>query len=237
MRHDRIVNDRTVGRVIRLLRRRSRERQQDLADRVGVSQGAVSAAEAGRLGRMTVDAIRRMLAAYDADVYLSVRWRHGVVERLLDETHAELVGLVADRLTRWGWETVPEVSYSIYGERGSIDLVAWHAATRTLLILEIKTDLVSLEATLRKLDEKVRLGPTIAVERFGWRPQRAARLLVLPAEPTARRHVAHHAAVLDRALPTRGTDVRGWLRQPGSRPLAAGIWFVAKTQARTDAAA
>jgi hypothetical protein len=38
-----------------------------------------------------------------------------------------------------GWEAVPEVTYSIFGERGSIDL-AWHPASRTLLVIELKSE-------------------------------------------------------------------------------------------------
>ncbi|HEY4190087.1 MAG TPA: hypothetical protein VGM28_06685, partial [Candidatus Limnocylindrales bacterium] len=58
----------------------------------------------------------------------------------------------------------------IYGERGSIDILAWHAATRTLLIVEVKTEIASAEEMLRRHDAKVRLGPAIGRERFGIAP-------------------------------------------------------------------
>jgi hypothetical protein len=61
------------------------------------------------------------------------------------------------------------VSYSVYGERGSIDLLAWHPAIRTLLVIEVKTEVSSVEAMLRKHDEKVRLAPRVAAERFDGR--------------------------------------------------------------------
>ena len=75
----------------------------------------------------------------------------------------------------------------MYGERGSIDLLAWHEASRTLLVIEFKTELTSIEETLRRHDSKVRLAPGIARERFGWDPAVDARLLVLPEDRTARR--------------------------------------------------
>ena len=50
-----------------------------------------------------------------------------------------------------------------------VDLLAWQRATRTLLVVEIKTVLASSEEMLRRLDTKTRLGPIIA-RRFGWRP-------------------------------------------------------------------
>lgn len=223
------VDDRTVGRVARLLRRRQAMRQVDLAQKVDLSQGEISLIETGQVARTSLRTLRRVFGALDADVVITIRWRGGIIDRLLDERHAELVGAVATTLARFGWEIDPEVSYSIYGERGSIDLVAWHASSRTLLIVEIKTELVSVEATLRKLDEKARLGPRIVAERHGWRPTAVARLLVLPSDRTVRRHVARHAAVLEPALPMRGTAVRAWLRRPvGS---LSGILFMTATNA------
>ena len=69
-----------------------------------------------------------------------------------------------------GWMVRPEVSYSEWGERGSIDLLGWHASTRSLLIVEVKSELASVEETLRKHDEKVRLGSVVASRRLGWSP-------------------------------------------------------------------
>lgn len=136
--------------------------------------------------------------------------------RLLDQAHARLVGAAARKFAAAGWETAAEVSYAEWGERGSIDLVAWHAATRVLAIIEVKTELASLEATLRKHDEKARLGATICRRRFGWDPVVVLRLLVLPEARTQRRHVEAHRDVLDRAYPERNRSVSAWIRDPGA---------------------
>jgi transcriptional regulator with XRE-family HTH domain len=232
------VNDLTVGRAIQLLRRRRRWRQRDLADRAGVSQATVSALERGQIDCTPLRTVRMVLDSLDATAWLEVTWRGGIIARLLDERHAALVGAVAESLTGWRWDLVPELSYSEYGERGSIDLVAWHLASRTLLVVEVKTELVSVEATLRKLDEKVRLGPRIVGERLGWRAAVVARLLVLPSDRAQRRHVERHGPVLDRALPIRGRAIRAWLRDP--RGPVAGLWFVSTPEAappRTNLAA
>ncbi len=125
-----------------------------------------------------------------------------------------MVGAVVRRLGALGWEVRPEVSFAVFGERGSIDVVAWHAATRTLLVVEVKTELTSVEETLRRHDVKVRLAATVVGERFGWRPARVARLLVLPDATTPRRQVARHEAVLRSAYPLRGPALRGWLAAP-----------------------
>src|SRR4029079_17838803 len=81
----------------------------------------------------------------------------GDIDRVADEGHAALVGLVAALLEGLGWQVRPEVSFSVFGERGSIDLVAWHPTARILLVVEVKTSLNSVEETLRRHDLKVRL--------------------------------------------------------------------------------
>ena len=45
------------------------------------------------------------------------------------------------------WVAVPEVTFSIYGERGAIDILAWHEPTRSLLVIELKTELVDIQET------------------------------------------------------------------------------------------
>ena len=103
---------------------------------------------------MPVRRVAAIARALDADLVVSLRWRGGELDRLFDEGHASVLGHVAELLQAYGWITEPEVTYSVYGERGSIDLLAWHAPTRTLLVIEVKTELTSVEATLRKHDEK-----------------------------------------------------------------------------------
>ncbi len=98
----------------------------------------VSRLERGRIAAMAVGSVREIAQALDAEVLLVVRWRGGELDRLLDEGHATLVGRAVEILQSLGWETRSEVSYSVYGERGSIDVLAWHAPTRTLLVVEVK---------------------------------------------------------------------------------------------------
>ena len=136
-------------------------------------------------------------------------------------------GAVARRLDALGWETRPEVSFAVYGERGSIDLVAWHAPTRTLIVIEVKTELTSIEETLRRHDVKVRLAAGVVAARFGWQPRAVARLLVLPDHSTPRRQVGRHADLLGPAYPLRGPRLRSWLRAPSGS--VSGLAFLALT--------
>jgi len=189
-----------------------------------VSQTALSLVEGGHFDQMPLRRVRQVARALGAELQVTVRWRGGDLDRLMDEGHAALAGAVTRWLERRGWVVRSEVTYSVYGERGSIDLMAWHGATRTLLVVEIKTELTSIEETLRRHDAKTRLASGIASEGQGWRPNGVARLLVLPNAPTARRRVSRHEPVLGRAYPLRSTGVRDWVRAPHGAP--SGLVFV-----------
>ncbi|MCI0581549.1 MAG: hypothetical protein L0227_01435 [Chloroflexi bacterium] len=141
-----------------------------------------------------------------------------------------LTGDLTGRLVGLGWQIQTEVSYAHDGERGSIDAFGWHAATAAALISEVKTELTSTEATLRKHDEKVRLAARIALDRFGVRPRFVIRLLVLPEHSTERRRVARHEAVLRAAYPLRGRAAWAMLAQP-SGP-ASALVFLSPTSDR-----
>ena len=171
--------------------------------------------------------LERILAELEAELELVVRWRGGELDKVLDAGHATLEGALASALSGGGWLIELEVTYSIGGDRGSVDLLAFHPATGALLVAEIKTDVTSADTTLRRHDEKVRVAERLARERFGWDAAGVSRLLVLPAASTPRRRVRSLASVLDHVYPDRGTDVRRWLRRPAGR--MAGIAFVSVT--------
>ncbi len=219
-----------IGRTLRALRHRLSWRQADVAVRAGVSQALVSRAERGDIDRTDVATLRRLTGALGAELVVTIRWRGGDLDRLLDEGHATIVGAVSLLLDAHGWLVQPEVTFAVYGERGAVDKLAAHEPTRTLLVVEVKTELVSIEETLRRHDAKARLGTRIAAERFGWSPRAVARLLVLPDLSTPRRRVARHEAVLGRAYPLRGLAARAWLRNPSGAPGA--LLFLAVSRSR-----
>jgi len=233
---DPAMDDAKIGRVLRQLRRKRGLRQIDVAARAGVSQATVSVAEHGHVRTLSVATVRRLFAAVDAGFEGLVLWRGGAIDRLLDERHAKLVGASVARLSAHGWRVVIEATYSIYGERGSIDVLAGHDPTRSLLVVEVKSELTSVETVGRKTDEKLRLARRMLCrERFGWTPISAARVLVLPDSDAARRSVARHAAVLDAAFPVRGRDVTRWLRRPAAE--LSGILFLSDINGRDRSAA
>jgi transcriptional regulator with XRE-family HTH domain len=220
------------GHALRALRRRASLSQADVARRAGTSASTVSRIERGRIGRVGFATLRSIGAALDAEVQLHVRWRGEALDRLLDAAHAALVEATVRLLRTLGWEVAVEVSFSIGGERGSIDVLGWHPATGFVLVVEVKSVVPDNQATLHGVDRKARLAPIIARER-GWTCLGVARLLVVGEGRTARRRVDEHAAMFDAALPARGTEMRRWLREPVSPP-PAGILFLEAGRGRSS---
>ncbi len=141
------------------------------------------------------------------------RWRGGSLDRMLNAGHAGLHVSVARILSRAGWQFVSEKTFAIYGERGAIDILAFHPATRSLLVIELKTGLVDIHGLLSAVDRYRRLSPRIAAD-LGWQPESISTWVVLLDTPTNRRRVAVHASVLKAAYPSDGRSIRSWMRSP-----------------------
>lgn len=215
-----------LGSILRRLRVRAGLRQSDVARRAGLSQPLVSSIECGHVGGVPAMTLERIFAAVGASLESDVRWRGPALDRLLDERHAAIVDASVAHLARQPWDAGVEVTYSVFGERGSIDVLGGHAEHRAMVVEEIKADIVRMDDTIRKVDEKVRLVRRgVGRDHFGWQPEEVGRILVLPDSDRARRQVRAHAATLAAAFPSRGHEVRVWLRTPVG-PMA-GILFVA----------
>lgn len=216
------------GRGIRALRQRRGWRQEDLAAAAGVSQPVVSRIELGQLERLPVFKLLSVAQALGGAIDLRLHWQGEGIDRLIDAAHAPLLEQVVRFLTAQGWEAMTEVSFSIYGERGSIDVFARHAERRRLLVIEVKSAIGDVQATLGALDRKVRNAAVIARER-GWTPWPAARVLVVADSSTARRRIAEHARTFESMLPLDGPAVRRWLRAPDPAAIG-GVWCLSPTR-------
>ena len=222
------MDDIRIGRNLRALRRRRGWTQTALGERCGLSQQAISLIERGHSSRLAGSTMRRAFAALDARWEPVVSWRGGDLDRLLDDEHARLVGEVVRRLTALDWDVAVEVTYNEFGERGSIDVLGARPDRLAIAVIEVKSDLTVMDATVRKVDEKERIvRETLGRRRFGFTPRVVARLLVLPSSETARRRARASASILDAAFPARGVEVRKWLQQPVGD--LAGILFVSDT--------
>ena len=221
-----------LGRQYRALRMRRQLRQDDVSERAGVSRSEIGRAERGEADRLRLATLYRIATALGARLEIRLTWNGEALDRLLDAGHASLVEAIVARLKNWGWECAVEVSFNVWGERGSIDLLAFEPLSQSLLVVEVKSVVPDVQATLMTLDRKARLAPELARER-GWNPVRVGRLLVIGESRTSRRRVQAHRAIFDAALPARGIAVRDWLRAPGGRPPLAGLIFLSSGRPTT----
>jgi transcriptional regulator with XRE-family HTH domain len=198
-------------------------RQVDLATAAGVSRSFVSDVERGLIGHGHLPGVERLCVALGADLDVRVRWRGEGIDRLLDESHADLVERTIALLQEFGWNTAVEVTVNEYGDRGSVDVLAWHAASRSLLVVEVKSVVVDAQGTLMPLDRKTRLGAKIGEQR-GWEPASVSRLLVTWDGTTNRRRVERLESMFRAAFPVRGRAVTAWLRRPVG--MISGLMFL-----------
>ena len=217
-----------IGRSIRVVRIRRRLRQADLALLVGLSQPTISRIERGRLDGVTVGSLERVFDELGIRNTLQTWWDGAELDRLLAGRHSAMHDAIARMFESLPeWTIAPEVSFAIYGERGVIDILAWHAASRTLLVIELKTDLVDVQETVGTLDRKRRLAAQVAAER-GWKPAVVSVWLVIADSRTNQRRVAAHRAMLRAAYPVDGRTIGRWLQSPSGA--IAALSFLPSTR-------
>ena len=170
-------------------------------------------------------ATRAVAAAVGIQLPFAPRSLRGAqIERQIDWRHAALVEAVVELLAPLGWEPTVEYSFNHYGDRGSVDVLAWHPETRALLVVEVKSDLRNLQDTLRALDVKRRVVPRLVQAEMGLEFEFVGVVIALADVRVDRQRVARHASTFDAGLPARTVDVRRWLKRPVG-PLR-GLWFL-----------
>jgi len=169
-------------------------------------------------------------AALDGRLELDFRWRGEALDRLIDERHAAAVGEVVRLFRQNGWDVDVEVSFSIYGERGSIDVFGRHPGTDFVAVVEVKATVGEAGGTVIGVDRKARLAPAIARER-GWACRGVARFLIVADSSTSRARIARHADTFRTAFPAGGHECLAWIRDPTSPP-PSGILFVTPQNVR-----
>jgi transcriptional regulator with XRE-family HTH domain len=217
------MEDVALGRVFRSVRIRRGWRQDDAAVRARVSRSTYSTVERGQLDSRSLAVLRRIATAMEVRLRIDASWRAGDLGRLLSSHHSGMANVLARRLLDADWLVQPEVSFNNYGERGVIDLVAYHVASRTLLIVEIKTELVDVGVLLATADRRARLAGQIG-RSLGWEPKLVGSWIVVAEGRTNRRVVGAHLDLIRAACPDDGRSIRGWLSDP-NRPIRA-LWFL-----------
>lgn len=209
--HDGAMSDLRAGAALRAVRVRRGWRQEDVARRAGISRPVVSRVERGHIEEVGLALSRRVGATLDVRLDVVARWRGGELDRMANARHAALHEAAARALVgRAGWSFVPEVSFNVYGERGVIDLVGWHAEGRTLLVVELKTEIVDVQDLIGSVDRYRRLAP-LAVRDRSWVPKRVGAWVFLASGRSNERAIASHRTVLRAAFPADGRRLAGWL--------------------------
>lgn len=194
-------------------------------------QTCVSRLERGQLEHLRMTTVRRIATALEISLQIEPRWRGGESARLLDQEHASQVGRCVAVLTNSDWACDVEYTFNVYGERGSVDIVGWHAGRRALLIVEVKSSIVDLQDLLSTLDRKTRLVPRLMAEQRGRRAAIVGRLVFAPATTRNRHTVAEHEALVRAAFPDRGREGRHWIRDPmGS---LSALWLTRPASTRS----
>jgi transcriptional regulator with XRE-family HTH domain len=225
-----VMNASRLGRLLRAIRVHQHLRQQAIADKARISQSVYSRAERGELDGMTIGSLDRIASALGGSLFVDVRYRGGLGDRLLDAAHAALVDRIVGILRHAGWLIELEFGFNVFGDRGSVDILAWHASTRTLLIVEVKSRFTDIQAMLLSLARKFRLVPDLARRDLEWDARTVARIVVAPGTTENRSILSQHAAIFDAALPERALAIRRWLPAPNG-PIA-GVWLVSKDAMR-----
>jgi transcriptional regulator with XRE-family HTH domain len=212
------------GRSVTTLRKRRRWSQQDLADAARISRTVAGRIERGELRTVGWRDLEAVALALDGQLGLEFRWRGADLDRLLDAHHAATVEALARVYRSAGWHVVIEATFSEFGERGSIDLLASHPDAGDIVVNEVKASIGDAGATVMGVDRKVRLAPVVA-RKLGWACLGVSRFLVVAEGATPRRRIAAHAEIFGAAFPVRGHESRAWIEQPTGRPIS-GLFFL-----------
>lgn len=208
------MEDQRIGSALRALRLRRHLRQVDVAVAAGIPRGVVMRIEAGRLDDVSFGHLRRMARALGAGFEGLIRWHGADLDRLVNRGHA----LMHEAMFRWlretgDWFALPEVSFARNRERGVIDIVAWHSASRILLLIELKTRIVDINDLMATMDIRRRAAWHVA-EDHGWDPVAVGVWVVIAPGRSNTRELADHSTVLRAKFPADGRSMRRWLAKP-----------------------
>jgi transcriptional regulator with XRE-family HTH domain len=226
------MDDQRLGSVLRAIRIRRQVTQRELAGQAGVSSTTVSRLERGHIAPSSIATLRKVASVLDVRLELTPAWRGADLDRLMNAGHAamhEAVIEMFESLPRW--ELASEVSFSIYGERGVLDVLAFHAASRTALVIELKTEIIDGQGLVGTMDRRRRLAIQIAAER-GWDARTVGVWVLVDDSRSNRRRLARQQRLLRLAFPTDGRAMRAWLREP--RGSVAALSFLPKGHFMTN---
>ena len=195
-------------------RRRLGWTQAELGARSGVSQSQVSRFEARRIEVVSLSTVARFLDGMG--VRASLTLDHPLVagsDRQRDPAHARCLAYAAGRIARMGWEVRREVEVHHGRSHGWIDVFAFHPATRSAVVAEIKTEILDIGAVQRTLSWYTRMAWD-AGRSFGWPIRRVGAALLVLATKANEARLAENAQLTIQAFPVRAARLSNWLTAP-----------------------
>lgn len=214
-----------TGRAVRETRMAAGWSQAELGRRSGISKGMIGKIEIGAAnctfavaGRLIDELGIRASLRLDAPFIVDRR-------RQREPIHARCSAYVRRRLEADGWTVHGEVEIVHGQSHGWIDLLAWHPTTRTVLVIEIKTelhDLGQIERTMGWYEREA----WAAARRLGWRPVRVVSALVVLMTSEVEGRVRENVAAIASGFRVRGSALARWVADPshewarGARGLA-----------------
>lgn len=209
--------------------------QRELARRLATNQSKIQRLESGfaqhldaRLASAAFGVLGIRMSLDNATAGLAQR------REQRDFVHARCCGHVAHRLPASGWEVLQEVEIGSGRYRGWIDLLAFRAADRCLLCIEVKTELDDLGRIQRIMGWYEREA-WAAARRAGWRPAmvRSVLVVLMSAENDAR--IQANRSMLLGAFPGRPADLGPWVADSTAKlPPWPAMALVDPRSRRTD---
>jgi hypothetical protein len=201
--------------------------QRAVASRADLPQSTIVALERGEAGRLPLDTSLRVLDALGIEARLVL---DGPIVRnpgrRRDPVHAWMAGRLGIRLRRLGWEVIVEAEVGSGRYRGFIDLLGYRATDRSVLVVEVKTEIRDAGAVIRTLRWYEREAPA-AARRRGWRPLRTCTLLAVLDSRAATSELMASASLARSVFPADPTSISAWLADPSlPAPAGYGVGFV-----------
>lgn len=154
------------------------------------------------------------------NAHLALELRVDGERPLTDARHAAVQTWAVNLLRSTGWIVEAETSFNHFGDRGRVDVLAYHPVLRILLVIEIKSRLDDAQELLGRLDIKRRIAPKIGAER-GWPVAAIVPVIVFGENRSTRRRLSVHEALFA-TYDLRARAATAWLRHP-AHPIPTGI--------------
>jgi transcriptional regulator with XRE-family HTH domain len=196
--------------------------QDELSERAGVPQSAISRVERGLHAGLDLDDLERIASAMGGTLHVELRAPFLADRaRQRDRVHARCVAYIVSRMRRAGWVAESEVEIRGRTGPGWIDVLAFHPVSGVMLIIEVKTEIHDFGRIQRTLGWYER-GAWVAARRLGWRPRRSSAALLLLDTRVVADRLRDNRLLAAQTFPGRADDLVQLIEAAKDVPLTSG---------------